>query len=123
VQNGSLEVGDVVVAGTALGKLKAMFDFRGKMIHKANPSTPVAVMGLNEVPQAGEVFRIVSSEKEARIIVNERQLLASEPSIAEKVRSPWKLLDRWQLEELRLIVSRRQGSLEPIVSSLESRRR
>jgi translation initiation factor IF-2 len=124
VQNGSLEVGDVVVAGNAFGKLRALFDFRGRMIHKAGPSTPVSVMGLNEVPQAGEVFKIVASEKEARSLMHERQSEAARSSTAEKsTLTLEKLFDRYQageLKELRLIVKADvQGSLEPIVSSLK----
>ena len=72
VQNGTLEVGDVVIVGKAFGKLKALFDFRGRRIRKAGPSTPVSVMGLNEVPQAGDIFQVVPSEREARVIVAEK---------------------------------------------------
>ena len=56
VQNGTLHMGDVIVAGTAYGRIKAMFDYNGKPIQKAGPSTPVLIMGLNDVPQAGDVF-------------------------------------------------------------------
>ena len=73
VQNGSLNLGDTVVVGTAFGRVKAMFDYRGKRQRKAGPSTPVSVMGLNEVPTAGDLFRVVASEKEARTIAAERQ--------------------------------------------------
>ena len=69
VQNGTLEAGDIVVAGTAYGKLRALSDFKGKPVKKAGPSTPVAVMGLSDVPSAGDVFEVVNSEKEARNIV------------------------------------------------------
>jgi len=65
VQNGTLEVGDVVIAGISYGRLKAMFDHTGKKVRKAGPSTPVSVMGLNDVPQAGEMFEVVNSEKDA----------------------------------------------------------
>ncbi len=123
IQNGSLDVGDVVVAGTSLGKLKAMYDYRGRAIHRAGPSTPVSVMGLNEVPHAGELFQKTASEKEARIIVHEKQLEAKESLSSEKgAMTLEKLFDRFQageLKELRLIVKADvQGSLEPIVSSL-----
>ncbi len=123
IQNGSLDVGDVVVAGTSLGKLKAMYDYRGRAIHRAGPSTPVSVMGLNEVPHAGELFQKTASEKEARIIVHEKQLEAKESLASEKgAMTLEKLFDRFQageLKELRLIVKADvQGSLEPIVSSL-----
>jgi translation initiation factor IF-2 len=123
VQNGSLEVGDLVVAGKAYGRLRAMFDYNGKKVRKAGPSTPVAVMGLNDVPQAGELFRVVASEKEARQIVFQlkdisRRLLATE----SKAVTLEELFDRFQagdVRELRLIVKADvQGSLEPIVNSL-----
>ena len=67
VQNGTLEFGDTIVAGTAHGKLKALSDFRGKPVKKAGPSMPVAVMGLSDVPSAGDIFEVVVSEKEARV--------------------------------------------------------
>lgn len=124
VQNGSLSVGDTVVAGEVFGKLKAMFDFRGRKIRKAGPSTPVSVMGLNEVPQAGDLFQVVDSEKDARVIVQERenaQKLAS--SSTKTAVTLEQLFDRFQageVRELRLIIKADvQGSLEPIVSSLE----
>jgi translation initiation factor IF-2 len=71
LQNGTIEVGDTILAGKAHGRIKAMFDFRGKAIKKAGPSTPIAVMGLNDVPRAGDIFRVVESEKEARAIVED----------------------------------------------------
>ena len=61
VQNGTLEMGNVVLAGNAHGKIRAMFDYKGKKIHKAGPSTPVQIMGLTEVPTAGDIFQICGS--------------------------------------------------------------
>src|SRR5512147_75630 len=58
IQNGTLESGDVVVAGTTYGKLRALSDYQGKPVRKAGPSTPVAVLGLNEVPSAGDIFQV-----------------------------------------------------------------
>jgi len=123
VQSGTLKVGDVVVVGNSCGRLKAMFDFYGKKIHKAGPSTPVSVMGLNEVPQAGDLFQVVESEKEARNIVQEWSQIQEDTSASEKdVVTLEQLFDRFQageVRELRLIVKADvQGSLEPIVSSL-----
>ena len=60
VQNGTLQAGDIVVAGRAYGRMKAITDYKGKPVQKAGPSTPVAVMGLNEVPSAGDVFQVVA---------------------------------------------------------------
>jgi translation initiation factor IF-2 len=73
VQNGTLNVGDIVVVGNAHGRLRAMFDYRGRQLEHAGPSTPVSVMGLSDVPQAGDLFQIVDSEREARSITQERQ--------------------------------------------------
>jgi translation initiation factor IF-2 len=121
VQNGTLELGDVVVAGTSYGRLRAMFDFHSKKVRKAGPSMPVAVMGLNVIPQAGDVFQVVPSERDARGIVEERKLAAHKAVIAPKA-SLEELFQRFQdgeVKELRLIVKADvQGSLEPIVNSL-----
>ena len=73
VQNGTVRMGDVLVAGTAHGRVKAMFDFKGNRIEEAGPSTPISVMGFNEVPEAGDLFRVADSDKEARAIVAERE--------------------------------------------------
>lgn len=124
VQNGTLKVGDTVIANTVYGRIKAMFDFRGQTIEEAGPSVPVSVMGMNEVPIAGDLFQTVENEKEAREIAEERQL-SQERKEAEEVggASLEQLFERVQAgeeEELRLIVKADvQGSLEPIVSSLQ----
>lgn len=123
VQNGTLAAGDIVVAGKAYGRLKAITDFRGKPVKKAPPSTPVAVMGLNEVPSAGDVFQVVDSEREARAIVDER--IATEKSQTQ-TRKKVSLEDLFasvqagETRELQLIVKADvQGSLEPIMVELE----
>jgi translation initiation factor IF-2 len=124
VQNGTLSVGDVVVVGKAYGKLKALFDFRGRRIRKAGPSTPVSVMGLNEVPQAGDLFQVVPSEREARMIVAEKSQVNGNGASAKKAQITLEqLFNQFQageVKELRLIVKADvQGSLEPIISSLK----
>ena len=124
VQNGSLETGDTVVVGNTYGKLRAMFDFRGRRLRKAGPSTPVSVMGLNDVPQAGDLFQVVESEKDARLMVQQRQQAQQDAATATKSAVTLEqLFERFQageLKELRLIVKADvQGSLEPIVSSLK----
>jgi len=122
VQNGTLESGDIVVAGTAYGKLKAITDFKGKPIKKAGPSTPVAVMGLSDVPSAGDVFQVVRSEKEARTIVSERMNTAKSQVQARKKVTLEDLFANVQIGEakgLNLIIKADvQGSLNPIVSEL-----
>jgi len=123
IQNGTLKVGDTVVAGRAYGRLRAMFDYRGRKLHKAGPSTPISVMGLNEVPSAGDLFRVAASDREAREIVFERAQEAHQAAAAQKSAVTLEqLFDRFQageVRELRLIVKADvQGSLEPIVSEL-----
>jgi translation initiation factor IF-2 len=123
VQNGTLEVGDVVVVGKAYGRLKALFDFRGRRIRKAGPSTPVSVMGLNEVPEAGDLFQVVPSEREARTIVSEKSQSGDNLASGKKDQITLEqLFDQFKagkIQELRLIIKADvQGSLEPIISSL-----
>ena len=122
VQNGSLEAGDTVIAGTSYGRLKAMTDFRGRKIREAGPSTPVLAMGLNDVPQAGDIFQVVPSEKDARMIVEERKIKAQQLHSAAPKATLEELFERYkagELRELRLIIKVDvQGSLEPIINSL-----
>ncbi len=122
VQNGTLESGDIVVAGTAYGKLRAITDHKGKPIKKAGPSTPVAVMGLSGMPSAGDIFQVVESEKEARNIVSERSDAAKTLSQTKKKVSLEDLFANVQAGEakgLNLIIKADvQGSLDPIVTEL-----
>ncbi len=122
VQNGTLEFGDIVVAGIAHGKLRALSDYKGKPVRKASPSTPVAVMGLSDVPSAGDLFEVVDSEREARTIVAERAEAAKTQSQAKKKVSLEDLfasVQAGEAKELNLIVKADvQGSLDPIVSEL-----
>ena len=122
VQNGTLEAGDIVVAGTAYGKLRAITDHKGKPIKKAGPSTPVAVMGLSGMPSAGDIFQVVESEKEARNIVGERTDAAKTLSQTKKKVSLEDLFANVQAGEakgLNLIIKADvQGSLDPIINEL-----
>jgi translation initiation factor IF-2 len=123
VQNGTLQSGDLVVAGKAYGRMKAITDFKGKAVKKAGPSMPVSVMGLNEVPAAGDVFQVVDSEREARALADERIDADKSQSRSRKKVS----LEEWfanvqagEARELQLIVKADvQGSLEPIMVELE----
>ncbi len=124
VQNGTLKVGDSVVAGQVSGKIKAMFDYNGDKITEAQPSTPVSVMGLADIPEAGEIFRVAKSTKIAREIVEKRkQLVADRTAVSTGGLTLEELFARVQagdVKELRLIIKADvQGSLEPIVSSLK----
>ena len=122
VQNGTLESSDIVVAGTAYGKLRALSDFKGKPVRKAGPSMPVAVMGLSDVPSAGDLFEVVDSEREARTIVSERIESAKSQAQARKKVSLEDLFANVQAgeaKELNLIIKADvQGSLDPIVTEL-----
>ncbi|MCK5430339.1 MAG: translation initiation factor IF-2, partial [Anaerolineales bacterium] len=123
IQNGTLNVSDVVVVGQAYGRLKAMFDYRGRRVQYAGPSIPISVMGLNNVPQAGDLFRVVESEKHARAIVEERKRAKDVAKTEAKgTVTLEQLFDSYQagdVRELRLIIKADvQGSLEPIISSL-----
>ena len=75
VQSGTLQVGDAMVSGSYTGKVKAMFNERGQKIKEAKPSTPVSILGLNGAPAAGELFNVMSDEKEARDLANKREQL------------------------------------------------
>ena len=124
VQNGTLRRGDVVVAGTSHGRIKAMFDEHGQAVEQAPPSTPVQVMGLDEVPEAGTLFEVVENEKVARAIVAERK--AAQEAAAQPGRPTLTLEELYarfqagEAKELNLIIKAdAQGPLEPIISSLE----
>jgi translation initiation factor IF-2 len=121
VQNGSLNAGEVIVAGNSVGRIRAMFDFRGRKIHKAVPSMPVLVMGLNDVPSAGDIFQVYPNERQARQVVEQHKLSQQQHSSAPKATLE-ELFDRFkagEVKELRLIIKADvQGSVEPIINSL-----
>ena len=122
VQNGTLHTGNTVITGDTYGKIRAMFDFNGKPVRSASPSTPIQVLGLASVPPAGELFQVVASEKEARLILSERAAeKANAPEVASKTTLE-KLFEKFQAGEVRelplILKVDVQGSLEPIVNSL-----
>lgn len=84
VQAGTLRVGDIMLAGPHYGRVKAMFDHKGKKLDKAGPSTPVQVLGLAGAPQAGDTFKVYDSEREAREIANSREQILREQSMRTK---------------------------------------
>ncbi len=124
IQNGTLRLGDTVLVGEHYGRIKAMYDYTGKRIQIAGPSTPVSLSGLDGIPQAGEQFRVVDSEKTARRIIDEERE-AARVTPTSRGRGP--TLDEFfarllegEAKTLNLIVKADvQGSLEPIVTSLE----
>ncbi len=123
VQNGTLNMRDVVVAGTTWGRVKAMFDDRGKRIRKAGPSTPVEIMGLMEVPEAGDTFLTFEDEKEARQLAEQRAAQKRLEGLSDnRPLSLTELYDQVQegkTAELRVILKADvQGSLGAIQNSL-----
>ncbi len=122
VQNGTLKVGDVLVAGEGTGRIKAMFDQRRNRIYKAGPSTPVVVMGLNALPSAGDLFEVVANDKEGRNIVAQRKAEREAKRSVKRVtlEELFKKFKSGEAKELRLILKADvQGSLEPIINELE----
>src|SRR5665811_1886696 len=81
VHNGTLKIGDIVIAGTNHGRIKAMFNERGVRVKEAGPSEPVMILGLNGAPQAGDNFHVLDSEQEAREIANKREQLQREQGL------------------------------------------
>jgi translation initiation factor IF-2 len=124
VQNGTLNTGDIVVAGNTYGRLRALFDFRGRKVQKAGPSIPVSVMGLSELPSAGDIFKVVGSEKEARQVILERQATnKKETATAKKItlEELFSKIKAGEAKELNLILKADvQGSLEPILNEINN---
>jgi translation initiation factor IF-2 len=124
VQNGTLHLGDTLLIGEHHGRIKSMFDYTGQRVTEAGPSSPVAVSGLDGIPVAGEQFRVVDSEKTARKMIDDAR---EEARVTPTARGKATTLDEFfaRLQEgeaktLNLIVKADvQGSLEPIVTSLE----
>lgn len=124
VQNGTLHSGDVIVAGTAVGRIRAMVDFRGNRITEAGPSVPVEISGLSETPQGGDLFYAVDDEKKAKAVVEARkQKIKDEKIAAQQKVSLDNLFDcikEGEMKELNIIVKADvAGSLEAVKQSLE----
>lgn len=123
VQKGTLKFGDILVAGDTWGKIKAMSSDVGKQLRKAEPATPVEVLGLNAVPQAGDSFKVVASEREARLLL-EKQLAEREGAArgarAVSLTGVSAQISAGKTKELNIILKTDvQGSIEPIRDSLE----
>jgi translation initiation factor IF-2 len=124
VQNGTLKMGDTLLVGQNYGRIKAMFDHKGKRVREAGPSMPLSVSGLGGIPEAGEQFRVVESEKAARRIIAEEQEDQRQAPIGRQksisLEEFFSRLQEGEAKSLNLIVKADvQGSLEPIVNSLE----
>ncbi len=124
VQNGTLKSGDIVVAGTAVGRVRVMTDYKGKRVKEAGPSIPVEVMGLGEVPGAGDIFDAVSDEKLARELVEQRKQKIKEEQFSAYHRvtldTLFSTLEEGELKELNIVVKADvQGSVEALTQNLE----
>ncbi len=123
VQNGTLRVGDVILAGTHFGKVKAMFNERNQRVKEAGPSTPVLILGLNGAPTAGDTFNVLETEQEAREIAGKREQLQRELGLRTKKRLGLEELGRRRalndFHELNLVVKGDvDGSIEALSDSL-----
>lgn len=123
VQAGTLKVGDIMLAGPHYGRVKAMFDHKGKKLSEAGPSTPVQVLGLGGAPQAGDTFKVYETEREAREIANSREQLLREQSMRTKKHITLDEIGRrlaiGSFKELNLIIKGDvDGSVEALSDSL-----
>ena len=127
VQNGTLRVGDSIVAGSVFGKVKAMVDDTGTRVEAATPSFAVEILGLNEVPEAGDEFDVFQDEKEARVIADQRSIEQRDSRLLQSLSSRRISLStisaqaqEGELKELNLIIKADvQGSVEAIMGSLQ----
>ena len=124
VQNGTLKSGDIIIAGTAVGRVRAMVDDKGRKASVAGPSTPVEIVGLGEVPSAGDIFNAVEDERLARELVEERKQAEKEEKFSayQKVTldNLFSHIADGEMKELSIIVKADvQGSVEAVRQSLE----
>ena len=124
VQEGKLQIGDVMLAGSYFGKVKAMFDHTGKKLKEAGPSTPVQVLGLDGAPQAGDGFNVMDTDREAREIANKREQILREQSIRTKKHITLDEIGRrlaiGSFKELNIILKGDvDGSIEALSDSLQ----
>ncbi len=123
VQAGTLRIGDVMLAGSYFGKVKAMFDHRGKKLKEVGPATPTVVLGLDGAPQAGDRFNVMESDREAREIANKREVIQREQSVRAKKHITLDEIGRrlaiGSFKELNIIVKGDvDGSIEALADSL-----
>ena len=124
VQNGTLHVGDVIIAGTAVGRVRVMTNDKGQAVESAGPSVPVEITGLAEVPEAGDTFNAVEDERLARELVEQRKHEAKQAKFNEYQKvtldNLFSQIEQGEMKELSLIVKADvQGSVEAVTQSLE----
>ena len=123
VQNGTLRLGDIIVAGTSVGRVRAMIDDRGNAVKKAGPSVPVEITGLSEVPEGGDTFYAVDDERKARAVVEKRKEKIKEDAInartAVSLDDLFNQIQQGDVKDLNIIVKADvQGSVEAVKQSL-----
>ncbi len=124
VQNGTLKAGDTVVVGTSFGHIRAMFDDKGKAVKKAGPSVPVEILGLDSVPEGGEVFYAVDDERMAKQVIEARkQKIKEERLVSSNVVTLddfFNKVQEGQIKDLNIVIKADvQGSVEAVKQSLE----
>lgn len=124
VQNGTLNVGDFVIAGTSVGRIRAMVNDKGRRVKQALPSTPVEILGLNEAPSGGDRFMVVSNEKLARDVAEQRKQEIQENKFNQVVKvsldNLFSQIDEGNMKELSVIIKADvQGSVEAVKQSIE----
>ncbi len=124
VQNGTLHVGDILVAGTSVGRVRRMMDENGNKLEAAGPSVPVEIMGLDEVPTSGDIFDAVSDERLARELVEQRKTAAKEEIFSQYQKvtldNLFDQMHEGEMKELKIIVKADvQGSVEAVTQSLQ----
>ncbi len=124
VQNGTLRAGDILVAGTAVGRVRAMTDENGNKLTEAGPSVPVEIMGLAEVPTSGDIFNAVTDERLARELVEQRKTAAKEELFSQYQKvtldNLFDQMHEGEMKELAIIVKADvQGSVEAVTQSLQ----
>lgn len=122
VQNGTLQVGDPIVAGAAYGKIRAMTDDKGRRVKKAGPSTPVEILGLSEVPSAGDSFYVAENDKQARqvaesIIAKNRENMIKETPQKVSLDDLFSQIQSGNMKELNIVVKSRRTGLRRSRSS------
>ena len=123
VQNGTLKLGDIIIAGTCVGRVRTMINDKGQRVTEAGPSTPVEISGMSEVPSAGDIFNAVSDERMARELAEERRIQQSSGATTAKKVSLEDLFSQIQAGEMKtlnlIVKADVQGSAEAVKSSLE----
>ena len=123
VQNGTLHTGDIIVAGTSVGRVRSMMDDKGRRVKEAGPSVPVEITGLDDVPVGGDIFNAVSDERLARELVEQRRTEQKEEVFRSQTKvtldNLFEQMKEGDMKELKIIVKADvQGSVEAVRQSL-----